>query len=215
VCATCSEHFTRKYSATRHNLTIHKGIGEIVTLLEYLVGRNSGRYRPSHPSLYRTRRGEKRMHNVGNATTAVADSMGDTFRHRGLQGHYRYQQHAPPPSIVPPSTQDVSLSQPMKTTNDHGTISQETKLKIQELKRLVYSNPNQRELEKGFYYYCLNSWEMRNQSPTQWILDSGLNTIHWILEILSMLILYFYLKFNMLNQRCLLQLIRLYNPFSS
>jgi chromosome segregation ATPase len=28
VCATCSEHFTRRYSATRHNLTIHEGIGK-------------------------------------------------------------------------------------------------------------------------------------------------------------------------------------------
>src|SRR5215469_835737 len=59
VCATCSEHFTRRYSATRHNLTIHNGRGEIVTYLEYLVGRNSGRYQPSHPSLYRRGRGEK------------------------------------------------------------------------------------------------------------------------------------------------------------
>src|SRR5215467_7592893 len=85
VCATCSEHFTRRYSATRHNLTIHKGIGEIVTYIEYLVARSSGKYRPSHPSLYRKRRGEKRNHNFGHATIA-ADSMGDTFRHRSFQG---------------------------------------------------------------------------------------------------------------------------------
>jgi hypothetical protein len=90
VCATCEEHFTRRYSATRHNRTIHKGIGEIVTLLEYLVGRSSGRYRPSHPSLYRRRRSEKRIHNFGYATTAAADSMGDTFRHRGLQQQGQY-----------------------------------------------------------------------------------------------------------------------------
>jgi hypothetical protein len=156
VCATCEEHFTRKYSATRHNLSIHKGIGEIVTLLEYLVGRNSGRYRPSHPSLYRRRRGEKRIHNFGHATTtAVADSMGDTFRHRGLQGQYhdypQHQQQAPSPSIPlpPPSIQDVvpyppdqiSKSQPINTTNNKGSLSQETRLKIQELKRLVYRHP--------------------------------------------------------------------------
>jgi hypothetical protein len=149
VCATCEEHFTRKYSAMRHNLTIHNGMGEIVTLLEYLVGRKSGRYRPSHPSLYRRRRGEKGIPNFGHAQTAVADSMGDTFRYRGLQQqgqyhHYpQYQQQAPSPSIPlpslpPPSTQDISPSQSMKTTNDQGTLSQETVLKIQELKRLVY-----------------------------------------------------------------------------
>ena len=104
VCATCAEHFTRRYSATRHNLTIHGGRGEIGPYLEYLVGRNSGRYHASHPSWYRRRRSkEKRIHNFGHANAAVADSMGDTFRHRGLQGQYhhypQHQQQAPSPSI--------------------------------------------------------------------------------------------------------------------
>jgi hypothetical protein len=165
VCATCSEHFTRKYSATRHNLTIHNGRGEIVTLLEYLVGRNSGRYRPSHPSLYRRRRDEKR-NNFGCATP-VADSMGETFRHRGMQGQYyhypQYQQQAPAPSIPLPSlpipaTQDVSPSQPLTTTHDHGILSQETMLKIQELKRLVYGNlqycPDPNAYIKSIIYLC-------------------------------------------------------------
>jgi hypothetical protein len=47
VSATCAQHFTRRYSATRHNLTIHDNRGEIVPLLEYLAGRNSGRYHAS------------------------------------------------------------------------------------------------------------------------------------------------------------------------
>ena len=81
VCATCAEHFTRRYSATRHNLTIHDNRGEIVPLLEYIVGRSSGRYRASHPSWYRrTRSKEKRIHRFGHAISA--DSMGD-FQHRG------------------------------------------------------------------------------------------------------------------------------------
>jgi hypothetical protein len=143
VCATCEEDFTRRYSAIRHNITIHNGNGEIVTLLEYLVERNSGRYRPSHPSLYRRGRGEKRIHNFGHATTAVADSMGDTFRHKGLQGP-QYQQQAPSlsipqPSLPQPSAKDISPSQSMNTANDHPT--QETVLKIQELKRLLYRQP--------------------------------------------------------------------------
>jgi transposase-like protein len=83
VCATCEEHFTRKTSATRHNLTIHGNRGEIVSLLEYLVGRSSRRYHASHPFWYRRRR-EKGMHRFGHAT-AVADSIGDTFRHLMLQ----------------------------------------------------------------------------------------------------------------------------------
>jgi hypothetical protein len=165
VCATCSEHFTRKYSGTRHNLTIHNGRGEIVRYLEYLVGRNSGRYRPSHPSLYRKRPGEKRFHNFGHATTVTANSMGDTFRHRGLQGQYDHypenQQQSPSPSIslpslAPPAIQDVSPSQ--NTTNNQRIVSPETILKIQELTRMVYSNPlyfpNPDAYLKSIIFFC-------------------------------------------------------------
>ena len=49
VCATCPEHFTRKYSASRHNDNLHSGNGLIVTLLDYIVGRVSGQYLPSDP----------------------------------------------------------------------------------------------------------------------------------------------------------------------
>jgi hypothetical protein len=155
VCATCAEHFTRRYSATRHNLTIHNGRGEIVPLLEYLVGRSSGRYHASHPSWYRG--SENRVHKFGHASTAVADSVGDTFRHKGLQGQYhdypQHQKQTPSPSIPlpPPSIQDVlpyppdqiSKSQPMNTTNNKGTLSQETILKILSINRsrtLIYKS---------------------------------------------------------------------------
>ena len=49
VCATCGEHFTRKYSATRHNNNLHAGNGLIVTLLDYILGRASKQYLPSDP----------------------------------------------------------------------------------------------------------------------------------------------------------------------
>jgi hypothetical protein len=49
VCATCPEHFTRKYSASRHNNNLHLGNGLIVTLLDYIVGRASHQYLPSDP----------------------------------------------------------------------------------------------------------------------------------------------------------------------
>jgi hypothetical protein len=49
VCATCSEHFTRKYSASRHNNNLHSGNGQIVTLLDYIVGMASHQYLPSDP----------------------------------------------------------------------------------------------------------------------------------------------------------------------
>jgi hypothetical protein len=163
VCATCSEHFTRRYSGTRHNLTIHGNRAEIVTYIEYLVGRNSGRYRPSHPSLYRKRLGEKRIHNFWHATTVAADSMGDTFPAGSLRQyhHHHYQQQSPSPSIsipslAPPAIQDVSPSQPMNTTNNQGILSHETMLKIQQLKRLVYSNSHYFP-EVSYAFLCTDS----------------------------------------------------------
>src|SRR5215813_13557858 len=82
VCTTCSEHFTRKYSAKRHNLTVHHdNRGEIVTLVEYLVRRSSGKCQPTHPFWYR--RNRKRIHQIGRPT--VADYVGDTFRPVGSQ----------------------------------------------------------------------------------------------------------------------------------
>ncbi|MGC2682506.1 MAG: hypothetical protein WA323_11600 [Candidatus Nitrosopolaris sp.] len=142
VCATCSEHFTRRYSARRHNLTIHNGRGEIVPLLEYLVGRKIGRYQASHPSWYR-RRSQKRIDNFRDATV-TADSMGDTFGPRGLQQQTPFQSTPTLPPPYQPRYDDASMyttvqsSQPIETRDDQGTLSQDTIIKIQELKRLVY-----------------------------------------------------------------------------
>src|SRR5215467_14869247 len=96
VCTTCSEHFTRKYSAKRHNITVHHNNGgEIVPLVEYLVGRKSGRYHASHPSWYR-RRSEKSVHKFGRA---MAADSGEAFRPGGLQteqqdGQYQHRQQS-------------------------------------------------------------------------------------------------------------------------
>ena len=76
VCATC-EAFTRRYSAQDTILTIHNNRGEIVSLLEYLVGRSSRRYHASHPFWYRRRR-EKGIHRFRHDIT-VADSSRATF----------------------------------------------------------------------------------------------------------------------------------------
>ncbi len=197
VCTTCSEHFTRKYSAKRHNLTIHSnGGGEIVPLVEYLVGRNSGRYQASHPSRYRRPSKETRIHNFGHAT-AAADSIGDAFGtgalQRQQQGQYQHQYHQqsleeqeqhhpqqqeqsvsqsipptaiqgqPPPDGSPYPTDRTVQSQPMNTREDEETtltLSRETTLKIEELKRLVYKYPqyhrNPVAVITCIIYYCSN-----------------------------------------------------------
>ena len=133
VCTTCSEHFTRKYSATRHIITIHGNRGQIVPLIEFLVGRNSGKYQASHPFWYR--RNGKRIHKFGQAT--VADYCGDTFRPSSLQQETTKltplsAPHSQPPDVLPYQTDQISEG--IDTiTNDYSALSQETTLKIQEL----------------------------------------------------------------------------------
>jgi hypothetical protein len=74
VCATCSEHFTRKYSAKRHNFNIHAGRSEIVPFIEYMVGRSSGRYLASHPSWYRKQKGSQWDSSYPSENRVIADS---------------------------------------------------------------------------------------------------------------------------------------------
>jgi hypothetical protein len=55
VCALCSQDFTRKYSAHRHNRDLHHGQGTIVRMIDYVIGRIAGKYNPANPLAYRSR----------------------------------------------------------------------------------------------------------------------------------------------------------------
>ena len=102
--------------------------------------------------------------NIAPAT----DSTGDTFRPRVLQQQTPFQSTltvSSPPSASQPQPPGVSpypidqISQPIDTSNHEGTLSQETILKIQELKRLVYRHPifsNPDVLIKCATYFSIN-----------------------------------------------------------
>ena len=185
VCTGCSEHFTRKYSAKRHHITVHhKNGGEIVTLVEYLVSSCSGRYQPSHPFWYR--RNGKWIHKLGRPT--VADYVGDApdlqrqtqgqlqYHQQSLEGQERYhrqqeQSLSPsiptaiqdqPPDVLPYPNDPTFQSQPMNTTDDEkiATLSHETILKIEELKRMVHRyfqyHRNPGAVVNCIVYYCNN-----------------------------------------------------------
>jgi hypothetical protein len=126
VCTVCSEHFTRKYSAKRHNENLHNGAAEIVKLIDYLAGRSSGQYMPNNPFWYKH---YNPYHNFGSAT--VADTIGDTFQSRYIpqQTPLGISQNYTSPTSRPMARMDEGL----------GTaLSQETMLKIEQLKRLVH-----------------------------------------------------------------------------
>jgi hypothetical protein len=70
VCATCSQDFTRKSSASRHNRNIHHGFGIIVSFIDYIVGRIEGRYVAANPLLFRKNSGN----NIAKAGSNFARS---------------------------------------------------------------------------------------------------------------------------------------------
>jgi hypothetical protein len=53
VCTLCSQTFTRRWRGSVHNANIHAGLAKIVRLLDYVIGRANGEYKPSDPSRYR------------------------------------------------------------------------------------------------------------------------------------------------------------------
>ena len=61
VCTICSQTFTRKWRGMVHRDNLHAGAGDIVRLIDYMIGRTNGQYLPGDPSLYRRRR---RMENI-------------------------------------------------------------------------------------------------------------------------------------------------------
>src|SRR5215510_3237130 len=54
-CALCSEGFTRKHSANRHNQNLHHDQGKLVRTIDYIIGRLAGKYGEGDPSTYRSR----------------------------------------------------------------------------------------------------------------------------------------------------------------
>jgi hypothetical protein len=166
VCTVCSEHFTRKYSARRHNHNLHNGAAEIVRLIDYLAGRSSGQYMPNNPFWYKH---NNPYHNFGSAT--VADSVGDTFQPRYLPRQatvgttqYSASPMHPPRQIIDDQSYGNGLSQ--------GAIQ-----KIQELKRLVnkyrhYQNSDPDEIVKWAINGAL-------KGDTQF-LDKKLEQLHMI-----------------------------------
>ncbi|MGB6533088.1 MAG: hypothetical protein WBF33_33775 [Candidatus Nitrosopolaris sp.] len=129
VCTICSEYFTRKYSAKRHNQNLHNSMGEIVILIDYLAGRSSGQYTPNNPFWYKR---NNPYHNFGSAT--VADSVDDTF-----QPKYISQQT--PLGISQYYTSSMYRPLPTMDEQRYDGLSQDTIQKADELKRLAYKYP--------------------------------------------------------------------------
>jgi hypothetical protein len=136
VCTTCSEHFTRRYSANRHNDKIHSGMAEIVPYIDYMAGRNSGQYLASQPSRYRSNQrytpsNRNYQGNFGSGT--VADT--------GVAPRAEYFVKGP----FLPNASSYSSTTTSRQPTEAGSQFQESNPKIEELRLLLAHYASQEE----------------------------------------------------------------------
>jgi hypothetical protein len=146
VCTTCSEHFTRRYSARRHNQNIHDGNADIVRLIDYLAGRSSGLYTPNNPFWFKR---NNPYGNIGPAT--IADSIGNIFEPTYL------------PQQGPPQTPENFANQlyrwtPTRDVQNYGTgLSRDIIVKIDELRRLMDKYPQYQMNPDGIIQWAIHT----------------------------------------------------------
>jgi hypothetical protein len=75
ACGTCGAHFNRRYNAKRHSKIIDAGESEIVSFVEYMIGRSQGKYLPADPVSYRSKRSN-------NGSKIVHESSKTSFDHQ-------------------------------------------------------------------------------------------------------------------------------------
>jgi len=91
VCAGCAQHFSRRYTANRHDRNFHEGKGIIVRILDYIVGRANGQFQSQDPLAYRREKkngllfGSKTANNnfgpkvIADSTSGVVSQASDNY----------------------------------------------------------------------------------------------------------------------------------------
>lgn len=101
VCTICAQEFTRKYSAIRHNRTLHQGRANIVRVLEYIVGRIRGEYPLADPMLFRKNRWRSPYGNLSNFpfVSVAHDKPGSPVRENMQSNEYKMKQNSHDESV--------------------------------------------------------------------------------------------------------------------
>src|SRR5437867_2210095 len=73
VCSNCSMWSSRKSSVKRHIQNVHRGNSNLVSFIDYLVGRKSGLYFPNPRPTYEKKSG------IGTTTVTVFDTFKNEF----------------------------------------------------------------------------------------------------------------------------------------
>jgi hypothetical protein len=151
VCTTCSQTFTRKWRGMVHRDNLHAGAGDIVRLIDYIIGRTNGQYLPGDPSLYRRRR---RMENIsgdlhdnnpfrsqtssgemGNSSGQANNNAKWTFNKKNID-QWRYSQPSGASSASARNQQQFSITD-NRPFSDSIQPPNEAIIKMAELKRTL------------------------------------------------------------------------------
>jgi hypothetical protein len=158
VCTACSQTFTRKWRGKIHKRDIHEEGSQIVSMIDYIVGRTSGRYLPSDPALFRRKKGSKNR--LGNhtedrksASGVASDNLSRSNEHavnedKGVlnKNHYGrehfsyFMDTGSPSSISTQQSNGSSSPYPIEET-------QEATIKLAEIKKLASKYRSPREVK--------------------------------------------------------------------
>ena len=139
VCTMCSQTFTRKWRGNVHNLNIHGGISQIVRMVDYIVGRASGKYVSSDPALFRRRRDIKKGFGqsaaVSNYTDksyerAIAEGRSTLTKNNLGENYYRFSDSGS-------SSQGFVQQSNDSSHVDYAEMSREATIKMAELKKSI------------------------------------------------------------------------------
>ncbi|MGH9963392.1 MAG: hypothetical protein ACRD5E_01000, partial [Nitrososphaeraceae archaeon] len=149
VCATCSQGFTRKYGATRHNLNIHGGTGKIVRFFEYIVGRVEGKYVASDPLLFRKNNGRnfRNHHYPPGSSERLPSSVSSGDSIASKQSH----------SVL--SNSRPSMLAKDNSRHDFSDLDYTIDLvsRVQKIKNLLSTQEARRSAYGGIIHYPLNN----------------------------------------------------------
>jgi hypothetical protein len=95
ACASCGMFSSRRYNVQRHMINLHKGYGNVVSFVDYLLGRQWGVYRPNPRPTYRRKENkfdimnEEFLRQIAreSASRAVNSSTSDYAKWLSLFGH--------------------------------------------------------------------------------------------------------------------------------
>jgi len=141
ICAICSEDFTRKPSAKRHNDNLHSSGAMIVRPIEYIIGRLNGKFPVPHDPLSFRRTNKSQMNALGHTLSKPILNSRQDKRYDGSIHQQPIDVSNKRPLYLH-STLDTSIPQSLKKPSPYkssGSLKEieETKSKLEELRLLL------------------------------------------------------------------------------